>query len=139
VPLLALWDAGSGAGSTRREINNVYLENEDIIYRLANVSSIESKNAEFQARTPELGWGQAGGPFFAIIYEAQIDAVAERERLTKEVARLEKISAGNQSKLGNEGFLAKAPAHIVDGLKKQEAETRTLLEKARDSLEALPK
>jgi valyl-tRNA synthetase len=40
--------------------------------------------------------------------------------------------------LGNEAFLAKAPAHIVDGLKKQESETRLLLEKARAALEGLP-
>jgi valyl-tRNA synthetase len=41
--------------------------------------------------------------------------------------------------LGNEGFLAKAPAQVVEGLKNQEAETRLLLEKARATLDALPK
>jgi valyl-tRNA synthetase len=46
-------------------------------------------------------------------------------------------AAGRQ--LGNEGFLAKAPAHVVEGLKKQEAETRVLMEKARAALETLPK
>jgi len=46
------------------------------------------------------------------------------------------VSAERQ--LGNEGFLAKAPEHVVEGLKKQEAETRQLLEKARAALGALP-
>jgi valyl-tRNA synthetase len=40
--------------------------------------------------------------------------------------------------LGNPDYLAKAPAHVVEGLKKQEAETRLLLEKARAAVEGLP-
>jgi valyl-tRNA synthetase len=69
----------------------------------------------------------------------KIDVAAERERLTKDIARYEKGLAAAERQLGNEGFLAKAPAHVVEGLKKQEAETRLLLEKARAALEALPK
>jgi len=74
-----------------------------------------------------------------IIFERTIDVAAERERLTKDIARYEKGLAAAERQLGNEGFLAKAPAHVVEGLKKQEAETRLLLEKARAALEALPK
>ncbi len=73
-----------------------------------------------------------------IIYEAAIDVTAERERLTKDIAKYEKGLASAERQLGNEGFLAKAPAHIVEGLKKQESETRLLLEKARAALNALP-
>ena len=72
-------------------------------------------------------------------YDATIDVPAERERLTKDIARYEKGLAAAERQLGNENFLAKAPAHVVEGLKKQAAETRTLLEKARAALEALPK
>jgi valyl-tRNA synthetase len=75
----------------------------------------------------------------AVIYERTIDVLAERERLTKDIARYEKGLAAAERQLGNEGFLAKAPAQIVEGLKKQEAETRLLLEKARVALAALPK
>ena len=74
----------------------------------------------------------------AVVYERTVDVAAERERLTKDVARYEKGLAAAERQLGNEGFLAKAPAHIVEGLKKQEAETRLLLEKARDALDGLP-
>jgi valyl-tRNA synthetase len=45
--------------------------------------------------------------------------------------------AAAERQLGNEAFLSKAPAQVVDGLKKQEAETRLLLEKARAALEKL--
>jgi valyl-tRNA synthetase len=57
--------------------------------------------------------------------------------LTKDIAKYEKGIAAAQRQLGNEGFLAKAPANVVEGLKKQEAETRQLLEKARAALENL--
>jgi len=73
-----------------------------------------------------------------IVYEAQIDIPAERERLTKDIAKLEKNITGAERQLGNEAFLAKAPAHVVEGLKKQEAENRLLLEKAKSALAALP-
>ena len=64
---------------------------------------------------------------------------AERERLAKDIAKYEKGLISAERQLGNEGFLAKAPAHVVEGLKKQEAETRLLLEKARAALDNLNK
>jgi valyl-tRNA synthetase len=72
------------------------------------------------------------------VYERTVDAAAERERLTKDIARFEKGVAAAERQLGNDAFLAKAPAQVVEGLKKQEAETRLLLEKARAALVALP-
>ena len=75
----------------------------------------------------------------AVVYERTMDVAAERDRLTKDIARYEKGLAAAERQLGNPGFLAKAPAHIVEGLKKQESETRLLLEKARAALDALPK
>ena len=74
-----------------------------------------------------------------IEYEKKIDVPAETERLTRDIAKFEKGLAAAARQLGNEGFLAKAPANVVDGLKKQEAETRLLLEKAQAALAALPK
>ena len=74
----------------------------------------------------------------AVVYERVIDADAERDRLTKDIAKYEKGVAAAERQLGNEGFLAKAPAQIVEGLKKQEAETRLLLDKARAALANLP-
>ncbi len=46
--------------------------------------------------------------------------------------------AAAERQLSNESFLQKAPPAVVEGLKKQEAETRLLLEKARAALNALP-
>jgi valyl-tRNA synthetase len=74
----------------------------------------------------------------AVIYERTIDVPAERELLTRDIAKYEKGLAAAERQLGNESFLAKAPANVVEGLKKQESETRLLLEKARAALDALP-
>jgi valyl-tRNA synthetase len=71
-------------------------------------------------------------------FQATIDISAERERLTKEIARLEKAITSSERQLTNKAFLERAPANIVEGLKKQEAENRQLLEKAKAALAALP-
>jgi valyl-tRNA synthetase len=110
-------------------------ENSDIIERLARVSEVRFVDKI------TAGLSKHSTPQFdvAVIYEKTVDVAAERERLTKDIARYEKGLAAAERQLGNEAFLAKAPAHVVEGLKKQEAETRLLLEKARTALEALPK
>jgi valyl-tRNA synthetase len=109
-------------------------ENRDIIEKLARVSEIRFVDAI------TAGLSKHSTPTFdvAVIYERTIDIPAERDRLTKDIIRYEKglKSAGGQ--LSNESFLAKAPPNVVEGLKKQEAETRQLLEKARAALNALP-
>jgi valyl-tRNA synthetase len=74
----------------------------------------------------------------AVIYERTIDVPAERARLTKDIAKYEKGLAAAERQLGNAGFLAKAPAQVVEGLKKQQAETKLLLDKAQAALSALP-
>jgi valyl-tRNA synthetase len=72
------------------------------------------------------------------IYERQIDVAAERERLLKDLAKFDKGILAAEKQLGNEGFVARAPAHIIEGLKKQYAETIALKEKAEAALAALP-
>ena len=64
-----------------------------------------------------------------VIYERKIDVAAESERLKKELERIEKGIASAQRQLGNEQFLAKAPAAVVQGLRKQQQELGVLREK----------
>jgi valyl-tRNA synthetase len=108
--------------------------NPDMLCRMARVSAIEF------AADPLTGSNARSTADFdvAVVYERQIDVPAERERLTKEIARLEKGLAAAEKQLGNESFMAKAPAHIVDGLRKQSAETKMLYDKAKAALDALP-
>jgi valyl-tRNA synthetase len=116
------------------ELRAVVHENRAIIERLARVSEVrfveQASSALSQHSTATFDVG--------IVYERTIDVPAEQERLTKDIAKYEKGLAAAERQLGNAGFLAKAPAHVVEGLKKQEAETRLLLEKARASLNTLP-
>ncbi len=106
----------------------------DLLARLARVSAVE-----LLSEAPRGNGARATAAFeVAVVYERQIDVAAERERLTKELAKLEKGLMAAEKQLGSESFLAKAPPHIVDGLKKQAGETRGLKEKAEAALEALP-
>jgi valyl-tRNA synthetase len=73
----------------------------------------------------------------AVLYERQIDVTAERERLTKEIAKYDKGLQAAEKQLNNPGFVAKAPAQIIEGLKKQAAETGVLREKAQAALASL--
>ncbi len=109
-------------------------DNADLLRRLARVSEVEFASAALT------GDGARSTADFdvAVVYERQIDVAAERERLTKDLAKFEKGLAAAERQLGNEAFMAKAPAHIVDGLKKQAAETKMLYDKAKTALEALP-
>jgi valyl-tRNA synthetase len=63
------------------------------------------------------------------VYEKKIDVAAERERLTKDLEKIEKEQANGQRQLSNEQFLAKAPAKVVEGLKTRAEELRVLREK----------
>jgi valyl-tRNA synthetase len=108
--------------------------NAEMLARLARVSSVDV--------APEALTGNSARstPAFdvAIVYERQIDVAAERERLTRELAKYDKGVQAAEKQLNNPGFVAKAPPHIIEGLKKQAAETGALRKKAQDALESLP-
>jgi valyl-tRNA synthetase len=108
-------------------------QNSDIISRLAKVSSIE-----FVDSMPE-GTGVRSAPGFdvAVVYERTIDVALECERLKKELARFEKEISNADRQLSNEGFLAKAPATVVEGLRRRAAELGVLIPKNRAALDSL--
>jgi valyl-tRNA synthetase len=108
--------------------------NDDIVKRLARISSLE----------PETSWTLASANTrttasftTGLLYKKEIDVAAERERLTKELAKYEKELQSKQSQLGNEAFLAKAPASIVEGLRARAGELAVLIAKARQDLDDL--
>jgi valyl-tRNA synthetase len=106
----------------------------DMLTRLARVQAVEL------ASQPLTGNNARSTAAFdvAVLYERQIDVPAERERLTKDLAKFNQGLEAADKQLGNEGFVARAPAHIVEGLKKQHAETLALRDKAAAALAALP-
>jgi valyl-tRNA synthetase len=109
-------------------------KNTAIIERLARVSDVRFVNNI----TAGLSKHHAATFDVAVVYERTIDVTAERERLKRQIAEYEKVLANYEKQLGNPAFLAKAPAHVVEGMRKQEMDTRLLLEKARKTLASLP-
>jgi valyl-tRNA synthetase len=124
VPILLRVDAAERAGIE---------QNTDIISRLAKVSAIE-----FVETMPE-GTAVRSAPGFdvAVLYERTIDVAVECERLKKELARFEKELSNADRQLANDGFLAKAPANVVEGLRRRTAELSVLIPKTRNALESL--
>jgi valyl-tRNA synthetase len=109
-------------------------ENRGMVERLASVEGIEFVPGSL---AQEAGARTTSNFEVAIVYEQKIDVVAERERLSKELKKLEGQLASAQRQLGNEQFLSKAPANVVEGLRKQEAEVTILIAKIRAALDKL--
>jgi valyl-tRNA synthetase len=142
--LVELYVVGLGgygeAGYQHESADDLISQNEAVIRKLAKVSTI------FELVGPDdpnyqhlsLSWRATRLTDIAINYRKPIDVPAERDRLTKDIARLEKNIANDERALNDPGFAGKAPAHIVEGRKKQLAENRVLLDKAKAALDGLP-
>ncbi len=108
-------------------------DNADIIQKLARISDINYE----QPATNEAISRQGVNYQVSLHYEKPIDIPAERERLIKDLAKYEKEMQSKQSQLQNDGFLAKAPAKIVDGLRSRAEELTVLIEKTHAALDSL--
>jgi len=67
----------------------------------------------------------------------EIDIAAESERLSKEIARLSGEVAKAEGKLGNESFVARAPAAVVEQERQRLADFKTTLLRLQDQLRRL--
>jgi valyl-tRNA synthetase len=115
-------------------IRSLFEQNLAAIERLANVDTMTFVEASLE-KVP----GARSTSRFDVhaIYEKKIDVAAERERLTKELEKIEKEQVNGQRQLSNEQFLAKAPAKVVEGLKTRAEELRVLREKTLTKLREL--
>ncbi|MDQ7981534.1 valine--tRNA ligase [Paraburkholderia sp. SARCC-3016] len=73
-----------------------------------------------------------------LVLKVEIDVAAERERLSKEIARLNAEVSKCNAKLQNESFVAKAPAAVVEQEQRRLAEYQTTIGKLTAQLTRLP-
>ncbi|NCU65201.1 valine--tRNA ligase [Acidovorax sp. 210-6] len=103
-----------------------------------------AKLSEVKVFDDDDAWSQAAQAApVAVVGEArlclhmEIDVAAEKARLAKEVARIEGEIAKANGKLGNEAFVAKAPAAVLEQEKKRVADFSATLARLRDQLARL--
>lgn len=106
---------------------------EGLIMKLANLDAINSNATKDTSAVSFM----VGTTEFNIPISGKIDTVAELERLRKEEAYLEGFLASVMKKLSNERFINNAPAAIVEGEKKKQADAESKLANIRATIAAL--
>ena len=91
----------------------------DIICSLARLDSIEILNGDI---TSDMVQTVCQGTVILLPLKGIVDFTAERERLQKELAQLDKNLAGYAAKLSNTSFVERAPAKVVEEEKRRQAE-----------------
>ncbi|MBN9133624.1 MAG: valine--tRNA ligase [Nitrosospira multiformis] len=120
VPLLAV-----GEGKTLASFSP-YLK------ALAKLSDIEIEQNLPPAEAPVAIVGE-----FRLMLKIEIDIAAERERLTKELDRVQAEMEKAQAKLANSNFVGRAPAKVVEQEKERLASFGATLEKLKEQLQKL--
>ena len=69
--------------------------------------------------------------------EGVIDVERERDRMQKEISRLEDVLVGVEKRLSNEQFVANAPEEIVQTARDNAAQLEHQVEKLREKLSGL--
>ncbi|WP_296494917.1 class I tRNA ligase family protein, partial [Rhodoferax sp.] len=114
------------------------------ITQAAPVLQALAKLSEVRVFEDEAAWAAAAQAApVAVVGEAriclfmEIDVAAEKARLGKELARLEGEIVKAHGKLGNESFVARAPAAVIDQERKRLADFEATVGKIRDQLARL--
>jgi valyl-tRNA synthetase len=99
---------------------------------LARLSAV-SKVSDEQFGKAEASFAAVGGGKLKL--KIEVDVAAERERLGKEIARIEAQIAQTEGKLSNESFVQRAPAKVVEEFRTRLAEFRSTLSKLKEQQE----
>jgi valyl-tRNA synthetase len=125
VPLIV--EAGNAADKTAMEGYAPYIQS---LGKLAEVQIVDAL-PESPAAVSIVGTTK-------LMLKVEIDVKAERERLSKEIARVEGEIAKANGKLSNESFVARAPAEVVAQEKERVANFSATLDKMREQFAKLP-
>ncbi len=131
-PLDVLLTKGKPEDAERLESNRRFLSK---LAKLESVSWLENPDDAPLSATQLVGDMEVLVPMADLI-----DKDAEIARLSKEIEKQDKLIGGIEKKLGNDGFIAKAPVAVVDKERGKLAEfqaTKQLLEEQKAKIEAL--
>jgi len=109
-------------------------EHHHTILNLAQVESLEM--VDVRPEGMPAGVTELGTAYLDLAHS--IDVGAERQRLGKELAKLEKGIQAGTAKLNNEKFLSSAPEAVVNGAREQLAATRARHDEIEKLLQSLP-
>jgi valyl-tRNA synthetase len=124
VPLIV--EPGNAADKARMEGFAPYIQS---LGKLAEVQIVESL-PESPAAVSIVGTTK-------LMLKVEIDVAAERERLSKEIARIEAEIAKANGKLSNESFVARAPAAVVAQEQERLANFSATIDKLREQFAKL--
>ena len=105
----------------------------DIIIKLANISEIGYSTEKVSGAASFL----AGRDEFYISLAGNIDAEAERERITKELEYLEGFLKAVNGKLSNERFVQNAKPEIVENERRKKADAEAKIASLKENLKGL--
>jgi valyl-tRNA synthetase len=125
VPLIV--EASSPADKERLAVFAPYIQS---LGKLADVAIVDAL-PETTAAVSIVGTTK-------LMLKVEIDVTAERERLSKEIARIDAEIAKASTKLSSESFVARAPAAVVAQEKDRLANFTATIEKMREQLAKLP-
>ncbi len=108
------------------------LEHLPILQKLAYVSALGT-----DAIDPALPRKATAHFDVQVIYERILDPEVESARLTKEIEQLQKAIDNAERQLTNAAFLSRAPGHVIEAMRAQQAQNAALLQKKRADLNGL--
>ncbi len=112
-------------------IRRLFEDNLSALERLAHVSRVEFVE-NLPAKLPALRHSARFDVH--LVYEKTVDRAAGKQRLRKELDRIEREINHAHDQLGNAQFLAKAPAQVIERLRNRIAELGILRQKMNDQL-----
>jgi len=130
VDVILVPGSRADAGATV-DAATIFAEEGAVIGRLARATVSVSAEPPATAAAQAL---LAGGASVVLPLAGLVDVAKERARLEGELANLDKQIAGLEGRLANEGFVSRAPEHVVEGERAKLAEYRARREQLAEKI-----